>query len=462
MAVVRFRRWVVFTFAIHVLIVLLDKGAGLILFKILDQYPDIKGACDLITNLPTIMMALANLGLATSTVYFVRRKAFPVKTVAQSTTFMAVVWGSFVAGIALLASQTILPLIQPDWDYSLTYVVPVCLCVPFLLTTSYYNSLQLAVDRIRDYNLVNLFNSIVFLPLFLVFYYAVGTYAPTGIALARLSAAILICAITVWMLRGVVSWRPRPHWGFLKEGLTYGWKANVVSVVTYLNHRLDLILVPLLYSGMQGLATKQAQLSQAAFYSLAVSFSELVWHFPEATRDLFFSKVAGSTHEEARQFTPTLCRLCFTVAVLGAIGILFVVDPLMTLISPEQWNVKWQYFVMESLEVLVPGTAAYTVAKILQNDLAARGHLNHCMIASVLVLAVMLGLDVLWIPKEGSIGASWASTIAYVVAAIYTLFAYRASGGAGLRECLLLRRSDGQYVRELWGAIREKIRRKTT
>src|SRR5262249_29737705 len=142
--------------AIHVLIVLLDKGAGLVLFKILENEPDVKGACDLITNLPTIMMAVANLGLATSTVYFLRRKAFPVKAVSQTPTFTAIAWGTPAAGVALLASQTILPLIRPNWGFDLTYVVPVCACVPFLLTTSYFNSLQLAIDHFRNYNLVNL------------------------------------------------------------------------------------------------------------------------------------------------------------------------------------------------------------------------------------------------------------------------------------------------------------------
>lgn len=459
----RFRRWVVFTFLVHALIVVVDKGAGLILFKILEDQPDVKGAADMLTTLPSIMMSIANLGLATSTVYFLRRKVYEPQVVAEATGLVAVVWGGAFALVAILASQYLLPLVRPNWDFDLVYVAPIALCVPFLLTASYLNSVQLAVDKIRDYSLVQLISSLIFLPLFLLFYYGFSQTAPTSIAFARLAAAAALASITIWMLRNVVRWRPRYHRAFLHDGIRYGWIANLVSVLTYLNHRVDLYLVPLLFVGKALLGPeelREAQLAQAGFYSLAVTFAELVWHFPEATRDLFFSKVAGSTHEEARVFTPVLCRLCLTIAVVGACGMLLLIDPVMTLISPEKWGEKWSATVLPCLAWLVPGTATYTVAKILQNDLAARGHLRHCLVACVLVLVTMTGLDVLWIPTQGAIGAAKASSLAYVVSSVYSLLAYRACGGAGLLQCLVPRRADLEYARELGTAILAKVRKR--
>ena len=111
-----------------------------------------------------------------------------------------------------------------------------------------------------------------------------------------------------------------------------------------------------------------------------------------------------------------------------------------------------------TLLVLMPGTVAYTVAKILQNDLAARGYINQCLVASSLVLVVMIALDVWWIPEHGAIGAAAASTVAYVASSLYTLIAYRFRGGAGFWECLIIRPKDAEYVRELAAAIREKVR----
>ncbi len=457
----RFRRWVVFTFMVHMLIIVLDKGAGFVLLKILEDAPDEKGAADILGTLPFIMMSVANLGLATSSVYFLRRKEYTKEEVGETASLVAMVWGGTVALVAILVTQFVMPAIKPEWEFQLAWVLPVCLCVPFLLMSSYFNSVQIAVDHIRNYNLVNLLGSVVFLPLFLVFYYAAGAVVTTSIALARLAAAMLLAGTTVWMLRKVVRWRPRMHWQFFRAAITFGWKANLTSVLTYLNHRIDLLMVPMLFVPAAMLSDEQAAkaiLAQAGYYSLAVGFAELVWHFPEATRDLFFSKVAASTHDEARKFTPVLCRLSLWVAIAGSVVIVTLVDPVFSMLMPDSWEEKWSGDVLTALTILVPGTAGYTVAKILQNDLAARGHLNHCLVACSLVLAIMLTLDFAWIPQHGAIGAAWASSIAYLCSSVYSLLAYRSSGGTGVLQCLVPRVADWVYVREIAGGILDKLR----
>ena len=457
----RFRRWVVFTFIVHVLVVLLDKGAGLILFKLLEDQPEVKGAVDMLTALPFIMMSIANLGLATSSVFYLRRREVGTQTVATTNGTVALLWGSTVAGLAILASQTVLPRLAPDWDFDPGYVVPIALCVPLLLTSSYFNCIQLATDRIRDYNFIHLLGSLTFLPLFFLFYWLTGQQATYAMALGRFVSAAAVAIATVWLLRRVVRWRIGIDWQFLKRGLRYGWKANLTSVFTYLNHRVDLYLVGFLFLAVGAASHGERRdivLAQVGFYSFAVSFAELVWHFPEATRDLFFSKVAGSTHEEARRFTPVMCRLCLFAALLGSVLIYFAVDPAMSVLSPDRWGPVWAPNVLACLAVLIPGTAFYTVAKILQNDLAARGHLNHCLIACLLVFGTMVGLDFLWIPNHGALGAAWASSIAYGVSSVYSLFAYRLTGGGAILDCLAPRRGDFEYLRELWRAVREKLR----
>ena len=129
----------------------------------------------------------------------------------------------------------------------------------------------------------------------------------------------------------------------------------------------------------------------------------------------------------------------------------------MGFISPVEWEARWRTDVIACLWVLAPGTASFTVAKILQNDLQARGHLNHCMSACTVVLVTMLALDVVLIPTHGAWGAAVASSIAYGASAVYTLVAYARCGGAGIGQCLVPRPSDWLYVREIWEAVREKI-----
>src|SRR5262249_20174855 len=157
---------------------------------------------------------------------------------------------------------------------------------------------------------------------------------------------------------------------------------------------------------------------------------ELVWHIPEATRDLFFSKVASSTHDEARKTTPILARMSFWIAIAGAVLVSLLLDPLIRIVGlalPRLFP-TWcspahppSRHVMPTLWLLVPGTATFTLAKILQNDLAGRGRLGLCVLASGLNLALMIGLDVLWVPDGGALGAARASSISFIVTSVFTV-----------------------------------------
>jgi len=461
-----FRRWVVFSFVIHFLVIAVDKAGGAILWWLTQERKEEKGAADLVTTLPFILTAVANLGLATSLVYFIRRKKYGLKEVSQTVSMVAVVWGGAVALMAMGVCAFLLPAIEPAWQITPWIYVPVCLCVPFQLVSSYFNSIQLATDRVRDYNLVHLATASSFLPLFLVFYFTSGESAARGIADARLVSAVTITVLTLWMLRGIVSFRPRLHSAFLRDGLAFGWKANATSVLTYLNHRLDLFMIPLVFVGVAGLSGRELvkeAAGQVALYSWAVTFAELVWHFPEATRDLFFSKVASVTHEEARKLTPTLARLSLVVAILGSAAIYLTIDPVLhwatiTFKGKPTWRVDWAPTVMPALLVLMPGTITFTLAKILQNDLAGRGHLGACIWACLVNLVTMVGLDLLWIPKEGALGAARASSISFVVSSVYTLWAYQSAGGAKWWQCVVPHVSDWRYVREIMDAVLVKLR----
>ena len=457
-----FRRWVVFTFLVHVLVVVLDKGAGLVLYMLTADRPEQKGAADLLSTLPFILMALANLGLATGLVYHVRRKLYTAQQAAETTSLVALVWGSFTALIAMAMLLFVFPLLGEDYEFDPWLVVPICACIPLMLLFSYGNSIQLAVEHIKGWGLMHLISSAAFLPLFFLCYWVLGGDIPGGVVWGRFLQAAVIAGATLVLLRGVVAMRPRLHRTYLRDNLRYGWKANLNSVLTYLNHRLDIYVLGILYVAVAG---KEGALQEVAFYSMAVTFAELVWHFPEAMRDLIFSKVAGSTSEDARALTPVLTRLSLIISLVGGIAVYLLVDPVMPLITRligkgEAWGEIWSEHVCQALLILIPGTVGYTVAKVLQADLAARNHLPACVTAGFSVLGIMLILDVLLIADYGAAGAAIASSAAYAVGSVYTLFAYRRCGGAGIWECLVPRPSDWSYVRDIAQAVRDKLRRK--
>jgi O-antigen/teichoic acid export membrane protein len=471
-----FRRWVVFTFLIHALVVVVDKGGGLVLYLLTAEQRDQHGKAGIAASLPFILGAIANLGLATALVYFVRRGRYSAQVCFETALGVAMVWGTAVALLAGLTTLYVLPWLNPAWVFDPWGVIPVCAAVPFLLLASYANSTQLATERIRDYGLVHLVTAAAFLPAFFLCFYWFGgrlqdNHVPLGVAWGRLLSTALVAGLAVWLVRSVVQVRVRLHRDFLDEAIRYGWKANLTSTLTYLNHRLDLVVlgaVVLASTAAAGADKDTAERlagTEVAFYSMAVTWAELVWHFPEAMRDLFFSKVAGSSHEQARLLTPVLSRLGLLLSLVGVLAIVLLIDPMMGAItwlakgSTDTWYTDWSPMVSASLWWLVPGTAAFTVSKVLQADLAARDRLQTCVNAQLAVLVSMLALDLWLIPAHGAVGAAVASTAAYLIGTVWSLVAYAQQTGTAWWRCLVVHGSDFRYIRDIVSAVVGKLRR---
>ncbi|MFY9345871.1 MAG: hypothetical protein WAT39_25490 [Planctomycetota bacterium] len=474
-----FRRWVVFTFLIHVLVVMVDKGGGLVLYLLTANQPAQHGKSGIAASVPFILGALANLGLATALVYFVRRKRFSAQACFETGMAVALLWGGFVAVAAAAVLIWVLPLLDTRLTSDPWLVVPVCAAVPLLLIASYANSTQLATDRVRDYGVVHLVTSLTFLPAFFGCFFLFGgsvakEHVPLGVAWGRLASTLIVALLALWLVRSVVRLRVAVHRDFLGDALRYGWKANLTSTLTYLNHRLDLVVLFFVVFATEASAGAPDKLAedrastQVAFYSMAVTWAELVWHFPEAMRDLFFSKVASSTHSEAREMTPVLSRLGFTISLLGAAAILLLMDPAMGLVTSLArgddcvWFAGWSQPVGSALLLLVPGTVAFTVSKILQADLAARDQLQTCVNSQFVVFGSMLALDLLWIPEHGALGAAAASSVAYLLGTVWTVVAYARQTGTPAWRCLVVQPSDFRYIREINAAILGKLRRNRT
>jgi O-antigen/teichoic acid export membrane protein len=504
-----FGRWVVFTFLVHALVVAVDKGGGLVLYLLTANQPDQHGKSGIVAALPFVMMAVANLGLATSMVYFLRRKRFKPQQAFSTSLTVAVVWGGGLSLLSLFVSLYVLPWIDPRWVVSPWIAVPWCAVVPLLLVCSYGNSVQLAQGSVRDYGIVHLATSVAFLPSFFAVFFLLGGDVsggdvPLAVAWGRLVSTAIVTVLVLWLVRKLVQVRFGFDRTFLRAGLRYGWRANLTSTLTYLNHRIDLLLLGVLFvptiemlpsilgstdvleetlgnwsntvspvpaslrDGMvlQPVLLDHVTFAQVGFYSMAVTWAELVWHFPEAMRDLFFSKVAGSSDEEAKKLTPVLSRLGLAISLVAGCAVLVVVDPVMSTITwlagktGDPWVMTWSDPVGGALVLLTPGTIAFTVSKVLQADLAARNRLNVCVTAQTIVMVTMLALDVLWMPYYGARGAALASTVAYVVSTLYTVWAYSRETGTESWRCLIVQGSDFAYFGGIARAVLDKLRRR--
>ena len=480
---VSFKKSFLITIVFNLVILGLDKGAGLIMYYILQEHPEDKGVLDILGQLPFVLMVIANLGLASSLVYYTRRKEVTIKTAGETTSFVALLWGSFVAILGLIG-MAVWAWLQPDRLLPGWYlIVPLFFTTPLLLIISYRNSVLLVMDRIRVYNIVHLIPSILYLPVLLLFFFVLDEGAAVSVVWARVLPIAILALWLVWYLRRDIPPKPAFDSDYFSKAIGFGWRANINSVLSYLNHRLDIILlIGLFYVPTQAQiqlfmeshpltgtpeapttlfsASAALVLREVAFYSLAVTLAELIWHFPEALRDLLFSRVAGSHPDEASEITPLVCRNSLLMTSLGAVAIWFVHDPFFRLLSGSNWEGIWQAKVSGSLAVLLPGAVCYTIAKVLQADLAGRGHIGTCIFLVASVFVIMVVGDGIFVPSGGARAAAAVSTVSYGVASLLSLAVYKRESGLPLNVILIPRPSDFMHYKELVQDLLSRIRKK--
>ena len=100
------------------------------------------------------------------------------------------------------------------------------------------------------------------------------------------------------------------------------------------------------------------------------------------------------------------------------------------------------------VRILAPGIVLFSAARVLNNDIAARGRpLVNSAIAAASVVS-NIALNIVLIPRYGINGAAWASTASYSLLFLATAAVYRRITHVPLRALIVPKREDGpRYVR---------------
>ena len=196
------------------------------------------------------------------------------------------------------------------------------------------------------------------------------------------------------------------------------------------------------------------------YYSVAVGIAEKLWLISQSAGTVLFPKVASEKDEKRRkEFTPLVSRATIFATALGALVIFFL----------SRWIVIFLYSnvylsAVRPLQILLLGAVAVSGSRVLGNDLAGRGRPMLNTYLNTITLATNLGLNLLWIPRFGIVGAAWATTVSYSIALIGSMVVYSRVSGNQWTKVLLPQRGDwalyrktvlalGQWAKEKLAAI---------
>jgi O-antigen/teichoic acid export membrane protein len=174
-------------------------------------------------------------------------------------------------------------------------------------------------------------------------------------------------------------------------------KAYASNLVSFLNYRQDMYLV--------GLMAGQSALG---LYSVAVTLAELVWVLPNAISQILFPKLGAVQRDEAGALTARVSRVTVVVSIISAAVLAAVSYPIVHVVYGEAYASSYV-----PLLILLPGTVAFSLAKVFSGYFSAMNRLGFASVISTVTMVVNLLSNLVLIPALGIRGAALASAISY-------------------------------------------------
>ncbi len=230
-----------------------------------------------------------------------------------------------------------------------------------------------------------------------------------------------------------------PRWdpGFARDAIRTGLKGQLGNILTFVNLRLDALLVPVFVS-----------LDSAGVYFVATRVSEVVAQLSTAAAAMLFPHVAASTDRTSTVTTQRAGRLTLTATLAAGAVIATVSAPLLGLVFGAGYRRgTW------ALVLLLGAMLPLGLGRILSADLKGRGRVGVVSIAAGIGAAVTVAADVALLPRWGIAGAAVASILAYGTTAGVLVGAF--CRGTGARPSTLCpRRAD---VADLFALVRRQL-----
>lgn len=158
-------------------------------------------------------------------------------------------------------------------------------------------------------------------------------------------------------------------------------------------------------------------------YAVAVTLSTLVWFLPQFINLTVFSHALNLRGAASRKLSMNMLKyslilLVFMSATITVAALTIFEDIIVFIYGPLYTGAADLFY------LLAPGTLAMLLYKMLNGNLAARGHPDIALKVFGPVSVVNIILNWWWIPIYMEYGAAMASSISYVIGATIYVFIY--------------------------------------
>lgn len=389
--------------------------------------PQGRGELAAIVLWPTFLVFLFGMGNTQSIVFHTGKRRFEISEIWTS----ALVMGLALSACALIAGFMVIPVVFKQYSPEAERLALFFLTfVPLIWLTGIPTSLLQGSLEMGYFNLLRLICPAIYASGFLALYMLHRPFLEDAIVLQVFGIVALdVCGF--WLVFRKLKPRWALNWKALRSLVNFGWKTQLGDMASYLNQRMDQLLLTLFVPPRD-----------LGFYVVAVTVSMSVGFFPQAAGIVTLATGSNSDPEEARRVIVRSFSATFLVLAAGC-GVLYFACPWLI---PMAFGASFAPAVT-ACRILLPGCLALGLNQVLFNGARALDQPALPSFTEGFAAAVTgVSLYVL-LPRFGFIGAAMSSTLAYVSSLTFMLILYRTRMQLGpLRLLRLDTRPIGQHA----------------
>ncbi|MBC8488724.1 MAG: oligosaccharide flippase family protein [Bacteroidetes bacterium] len=387
--------------------------------------PEGKGIYALTTFLPFILLYFMNFGLGHAAVYLIAKKDYPREVIVGNNLILMLFHSliALIVGIGMVKyfHGGLLPSVGKNYLY-LSLVL-----IPSLLIFSIILPIQLGLQNIGRYNILQLSSPFLFLVLIPVLLFYTGDKI-IGTLTAYIIAVTVIGLIIVFSVIRVCG-RPvfKINKDYIAKVYTYGIKFNISSILLFLNQRVNVVIINwFMNPAMVGL------------FTLSTGLAEKIWLVADGISTVLFPKLSSLNEDTKRN---NFTSLVFKTTVLVVSMICFILFLLGKLIIVLLFSDSFLGSV-EPFRILLIGVIASSGLRIIESDFKGRGRPELVSMIMLISFIIMIIGSLTLIPIFQLLGAAYAMVAANICALIFAIVMYVKVSSTKVRELLIPRKND--------------------
>ena len=406
--------------------------------------PEGIGQYGLIIILPNLLALAVNMGLSAACIYVLSSGAAKLKSVVSASCLII----SGLSIVGLLAGSVIITIwsdiLFPNISVEILWLS--IFMFPIMLVNGVLISCFTGLQRFSIFNkLLSIEPALFLLSLFISF--LVQSVDLWTLISCKFGANFISLIITAIAIKGKMGSDKIVHKNTkdtTKLLLNFGFKANLGPILQFLNYKSDVIFLNI-FTGA----------APAGIYMVAVFLAEKIFLLSGAVGLVLFPTLSEMEPNAIarKHLTPLICQAVFGLSAAVAIFMVVFSYPLIEVFFGDVYLES-----QTALLILCPAAAVLSAAKILANDIAARGKPELNVYTSSLGLIVNVIGNLILIPKFGMVGAAMTTLGSYLCMSIMTLAIYvRLSGNSYLTTFLIQKRDLIKFLRSIKLRIWRKL-----